>query len=197
MRVFGGLSRIVTNASAGTFVGDGKTLSDVATVLDRVNPDGTGIVDFRLYGPNDTACSGTPIFETLGVAYPASGGSVTSGQFAPTQAGIYRWVASYRGDGNNSGAVGECGDLAETVTVAPTPDIDTELPATGSGGVGGSEGSAHMTLEGDEDKIEQVMELVKSLKDEPPVTMPDGYKITDPAEYDYDAQAQLDTLGGL
>jgi hypothetical protein len=54
-----------------------------------------------------------------------------------------------------------------------------------------------MTLEGDEDKIEQVMELVKSLRDEPPVTMPDGYKITDPAEYDYDAQAQLDTLGGL
>ena len=67
----------------------------------------------------------------------------------------------------------------------------------GSGGVGGSEGSVHMTLEGDEDKIEQVMELVKSLREEPPVTMPDGYKITDPAEYDYDAQAQLDTLGGL
>ena len=67
----------------------------------------------------------------------------------------------------------------------------------GSGGVGGSEGSVHMTLEGDEDKIEQVMELVKSLRDEPPVTMPAGYKITDPAEYDYDAQAQLDTLGGL
>ncbi len=140
VQVFGGLSRIVTNASPGTFVGDGKTLSDVATVLDRVTPDNTGIVDFRLYGPNDATCSGTPIFETLGVAYPAAGGSVSSGEFAPTQAGIYRWVATYRGDGNNSGAVGQCGDTAETVTVAPTPDIDTELPATGPGGVGGTLG---------------------------------------------------------
>ena len=67
----------------------------------------------------------------------------------------------------------------------------------GSGGVAGSEGSVHLTLEGDENKIEKAMELVKSLREEPPVTMPDGYKIIDPAEYDYDAQAQLDTLGGI
>ena len=67
----------------------------------------------------------------------------------------------------------------------------------GSGGVAGSEGSVHLALEGDEDKIEQAMELVKSLGHEPPVAMPDQYKITDPARYDYDAQAQLDVLGGL
>lgn len=67
----------------------------------------------------------------------------------------------------------------------------------GSGGVGGSEGSVHISLEGDEDKIEQALELVKSLLDEAPVPMPDGCKIIDPAEYDYDAQDQLDTLGGL
>jgi hypothetical protein len=41
------------------------------------------------------------------------------------------------------------------------------------------------------------MELVRSLGDEPPVGMPDQYRIADPAEYDYDAQAQLDVLGGL
>jgi hypothetical protein len=29
------------------------------------------------------------------------------------------------------------------------------------------------------------------------VAMPDKYKIADPTEYDYDAQAQLDVLGGL
>ncbi len=67
----------------------------------------------------------------------------------------------------------------------------------GSGGVAGSEGSVHLTLEGDEDKIEQAMELVKALKKEPPVRMPDAYKIIDPAGYDYDAQAQLDVLEGL
>lgn len=146
VQVFGGLSRIVTNASASTFLGDGTTLSDVATVLDRVTPDDTGIVDFRLYGPNDTACAGTPIFETLDVAYPASGGSVSSGQFTPTQAGIYRWIATYRGDGNNSSAEGACGEAAETVTVAPTPDLDTELPATGPGGVDGTLGIGFASL---------------------------------------------------
>ncbi len=135
VQVFGGLSRIVTNASPGTFVGDGKALTDVATVLDRVDPDNTGIVDFRLYGPNDATCAGTPIFQTLGVAYPATGGSVTSGSFVPTVPGVYRWVASYRGDGNNSTAQGTCGDPAETITVAPTPSVVVELPATGPGAV--------------------------------------------------------------
>jgi hypothetical protein len=67
----------------------------------------------------------------------------------------------------------------------------------GSGGVAGSEGSVHLSLEGDEDKIEQAMVLVRSLGDEPPVTMPDKYRIAHPADYDYDAQAQLDVLGGL
>jgi hypothetical protein len=67
----------------------------------------------------------------------------------------------------------------------------------GSGGVAGSEGSVHLSLEGDEEKIEQAMELVRSLADEPPVGMPDQYRIADPAEYAYDAQAQLDVLGGL
>jgi hypothetical protein len=67
----------------------------------------------------------------------------------------------------------------------------------GSGGIAGSEGSVHLTLEGDEDKIEAAMALVKSLKNEPPVKMPEAYKIEDPEDYDYNAQTQLDTLGGL
>ena len=67
----------------------------------------------------------------------------------------------------------------------------------GSGGIAGSEGSVHLSLEGDEDKIEQAMELVKSLRNEPPVNMPEAYKIEDPENYDYNAQAQLDTLEGI
>ena len=67
----------------------------------------------------------------------------------------------------------------------------------GSGGVAGSEGSVHLTLEGDRDKVETAFELVKSLKDEPSVGMPDDWKIKDPADFDYGAQAQLDTLGGF
>jgi hypothetical protein len=55
----------------------------------------------------------------------------------------------------------------------------------------------HLTLEGDRDKVEAAFELVKSLKDEPAVGMPEARKISNPADYDYDPQAQLDTLEGL
>lgn len=67
----------------------------------------------------------------------------------------------------------------------------------GSGGVAGSEGSVHFTLEGDEDKVAAALELVKSLREEPPVGMPDAYRVSDPGDYNYDAAAQLKTLEGL
>ena len=40
----------------------------------------------------------------------------------PTQAGTYRWVASYSGDAANTAISGACGDANETVTVSPAPD---------------------------------------------------------------------------
>jgi hypothetical protein len=66
-----------------------------------------------------------------------------------------------------------------------------------SGGVGGSEGAVVLSLEGDEDKIVAAMELVKSIKGEPPVSMPDQFSVSSPADYGYDAMAQLATLKGL
>jgi len=67
---------------------------------------------------------------------------------------------------------------------------------TGAGGVAGSEGSVHLAIEGDEDKVCRAFELCLSLKDEAPVGMPDVSVISDPANYQFDAQAQLDELGG-
>lgn len=67
----------------------------------------------------------------------------------------------------------------------------------GSGGVGGSEGAVVLTLEGNEEKVMKAFELAKSLKGEPPVTMPEKYKLSSPADYQYDAMAQLNVLGGF
>ena len=64
----------------------------------------------------------------------------------------------------------------------------------GAGGVGGSEGSVHLAIEGDEDKVKKAFELILSLRNEPPVGMPDESKIKDPADFGYDAKAQLDSL---
>jgi hypothetical protein len=68
---------------------------------------------------------------------------------------------------------------------------------TGAGGVAGSEGSVHLAIEGDEDRVSQAFDLCKSLKDEPPVGLPDAEVISDPADYQFDALAQLDQLGGI
>jgi len=56
-----------------------------------------------------------------------------------------------------------------------------------SGGVGGSEGAIALALEGEEKKVEKAFELAKSVKGEPPVTMPKQFKVSSPADYQYDA----------
>jgi len=67
----------------------------------------------------------------------------------------------------------------------------------GSGGVGGSEGAVHLSLEGEEERVERAFELAKSVKGEPPVNLPDTFFLSSAADYDYDALAQLATLKGL
>ena len=66
----------------------------------------------------------------------------------------------------------------------------------GSGGVGGSEGAVLLAIEGEEEKVKRAFEYAKSIKGEPPVTMPKQFKVSSPADFKYDAQAQLDTLCG-
>lgn len=116
---------LTTNASATGVVGS-TTLTDTANVFGRVNPGAAGTVSFRLYGPNDTSCSAAPVFEDLDKAYPATGGPLSSAAFTPTDAGTYRWIASYSGDINNAAVSGSCDDANESTIVTPTsPTITT------------------------------------------------------------------------
>jgi len=66
-----------------------------------------------------------------------------------------------------------------------------------SGGIGGSEGAVLLALEGDEKRVEKAFEFIKSIKGEPPVTAPDGCRVSSAKDYNYDALAQLATLGGI
>ncbi|MGB2814603.1 MAG: hypothetical protein WBC75_05880, partial [Dehalococcoidales bacterium] len=63
--------------------------------------------------------------------------------------------------------------------------------------VGGSEGAVVLALEGDEKRVEKAFEFVKSIKGEPPVSMPDELRVSSAQDYNYDAQAQFATLGGV
>ena len=67
----------------------------------------------------------------------------------------------------------------------------------GSGGVAGSEGSVHLSVTGDEESLEKAFEMVKSIKGEPQVGLPEKLVLASAEEHDYDASAQLGTLGGL
>jgi len=58
-------------------------------------------------------------------------------------------------------------------------------------------GAVVFALEGGEEKVEKAFELVKSIKGEPPVTLPDTFRVGSAADYNYDALAQLATLGGI
>jgi LPXTG-motif cell wall-anchored protein len=128
---------ISTTPTPTITVGRGQ-LADSATVLGLVNPQPGASIDFRLYGPNDATCTGPPVFQSLSVPYPVTGGAVTSAAYTPTVAGVYRWIATYSGDANNASVSGLCSDASETVTVTPPPSGSeapppgSSLPATGS-----------------------------------------------------------------
>lgn len=121
---------IATTASASVAVGAGS-LTDTAVVSGRVNPQPGATIVWRLYGPNDATCSGAPIF-TSTAPYPVAGGTVTSGAFTPSQAGTYRWRATYSGDANNEPAAGACNAANESVivTTPPPPPPPPPTPQT-------------------------------------------------------------------
>ena len=110
---------IATSATASVTVGN--PISDTATVT-GVNP--TGTVTFNVYGPDDPTCGGAPVFTAANVTLTA--GTAASGDFTPTTAGTYRWVASYSGDANNAPSAGTCNDPNETsVVTKAVPTIAT------------------------------------------------------------------------
>ena len=116
---------IATVATVSVVVGN--AISDTATLTGGSNP--TGNVTFNVYGPNDLTCAG-PIAFTSSNAVNGSA-VATSSNFIPTQAGTYRWTASYPGDGNNNPVAGPCNAANETTTVIKaSPTIATTASAT-------------------------------------------------------------------
>ena len=100
----------------GTAIHDVANLSGASTA-----PAATGTITFKLYGPDNATCSGSPIFTTTKAVL--GNGAYTSASFTPTLVGTYRWVASYSGDYNpqtktgNSAVSGSCNDTGESSLV--------------------------------------------------------------------------------
>ena len=116
---------LATQASPTVVIGG--SISDLATLTGATNP--TGAITFTLFGPNNASCAGAPIFSSTNAV---NGSAVaTSGTFTPTQAGTYRWIASYPGDPNNGAVAGACNDANETTVVnKASPTIATTASAS-------------------------------------------------------------------
>jgi len=110
----------------------GALVGDVATTIGRIDPVGPADVVFRLYGPDNATCTGTPIFvSTVPIANtPVTPLTSTGEPFRPTAVGTYRWVATYTGDANNEAVSGVCGDPTETTVLRrATPALTTQASA--------------------------------------------------------------------
>jgi hypothetical protein len=116
---------LTTQASPSGFP-IGTAIFDVATLAGGQNP--TGTITFNLFGPNNTTCSGPPIFTST---KPVAGnGNYQSDSFTTTQAGDYQWVASYSGDANNAPVTTACNDPAEMTSIGKAvPTLATQASA--------------------------------------------------------------------
>jgi hypothetical protein len=103
---------LATQASAS--VGEGGSLSDAAVVSGGLTP--TGSLTFSMFGPNDPNCTGSAVFASTKSI--TGDGTYPSDAFSGTEEGVYRWVASYSGDANNSGSTTACSDTNESVLIA-------------------------------------------------------------------------------
>jgi len=89
-------------------------------------------------------------------------------------------------------------ELGEVITEIQALALLAGVKAThvGSGGVGGSEGAVVLSIEGEEAAVDKAFDLVRSIKGEPPVGVPDTLFVKSAADFGYDPQAQLATLKG-
>jgi hypothetical protein len=111
-------STLSIEASAGVTLGE--SVGAKAT-LGSYGQEGT--VEFRLFGPEDESCTGSPAFaESMSV----TGSGTYEAGFTPTVAGTYSWVATYSGDAEDVGAETACGEATVEVAEPEAPPVEPE-----------------------------------------------------------------------
>lgn len=109
-----GDSETFASASAETASpGENFTLDFQVIGDDPIN----GTVTASLYGPGDTTCASPPAYSE-DVAVTASGAAYSTAPTSVPGNGIYRWVASYGGNGGNNPSATECEQEGTTIFVS-------------------------------------------------------------------------------
>ncbi len=179
-------------------------------------------VEIMNFGPNDVFIKGANAVDPQGLAgvMASSLKGGTWGMFTPVTAvrnshviitvGLEKLIPSVLDASGHSGVYYYKWSLGLPAKLVPIMNgkVVTEIQALGilagvkayhicSGGVGGSEGAVTLSIEGDEARVKKALDLVNSIRNEPPTSCEETYLVTAAEDYNYDAQAQLDTLGGI
>jgi hypothetical protein len=191
-------------------VHDGKPVENADSTKEILN-----------FGPNDVLLKGANAVDPMGnagiMASSLRGG--TWGMFTPVvtgrnshliiTVGLEKMVASVDVACQHSGVYYYKWSLGLPAKLTPVVQgkVVTEIQALGvlcgvkayhicSGGVGGSEGAVTLSVEGSQANVKKALDLVNSIKNEPPVSTGKDYRVSSPEDYKFDALAQLATLGG-
>lgn len=188
----------------------------------KVVEDADSTVEIKTFGPDDVIIKGANAVDSDGNAgiFVSSVKGGTWGMFTPyvtsrnsqviIPVGLEKMIPSVWEAFNHSGIYHFKYSMGLPTKLTPpiSGQVVTEIQALavlfgvktyhlGSGGVGGSEGAVILSIEGDEEHVVKAFEFVKSIKGEPPVTLPATFSVSSPADYKYDALAQLATLKGV
>jgi hypothetical protein len=181
------------------------------------NADST--VEIQKFGPEDVMIKGANAVDmegnagiwtcgvkggTIGMCWPII---TPRGSHLIQPVGLEKLIPSVAEAANHSGihhfkhSMGAPGRIVPVTTSKVITEIQAFAILAGvqaypiaSGGVGGSEGCVCLTIEGEEEKVEKAFEIAKSVKGEPPVTVPEKYSISSAADYGYDAAKQYACL---
>lgn len=114
-----GESSVVGKAPTGIATAQTLTPQDSATISATNGGPSTGSVTFSLFGPNDSTCSGTPVFtQTVSLSDGSAATSNTTFSVSAAAADTYNWVVVYSGDATHDGATSACGAGHFTATIA-------------------------------------------------------------------------------
>jgi hypothetical protein len=106
---------LVNRKTPGASTAQDLIPNDSFTLSGGFNP--TGTIDFYLYAPGDTTCSGNAVYhEQVNVNSGNGTYSTSNSTFHATTEGTYRWASVYSGDSNNNSANSSCG--TERFTIA-------------------------------------------------------------------------------
>jgi len=181
------------------------------------NADST--VEIQKFGPEDVMIKGANAVDmqgntgiwtcglkggTIGMCWPII---TPRGSHLIQPVGLEKLVPSVAEAANHSGihhfkySMGAPGRIVPVTTGKVITEIQAFAILAGveayhiaSGGVGGSEGCVCLSVEGEGEKVAKAFEIAKSVKGEPPVTLPDKYSISSAADYGYDSAKQYACL---